>query len=568
MSAQKWHNGLRFQIVVLLTIALLPLGAVAIYQTNRVEDQAEQSAELALLALTARAARTEELMLERASGVTRFFATVAPDFIVHPNRCAEELTSFVAEYPVYSFIGIFPISGISDCSSAAAPVDLSGWDDFQTTLQTQERAIIVGNQPLLGDTPVFVVSEPYYTKGVFSGFVSLAIPRERLPEPTDSIESLGLVDLLTFNAQGDILTARSGLEAARAELPKDRALQLLNTTKGVAFSGPNTREEQRTYTVTPIQGTPVTVMGIWRTDETVADKLDAFIKPAVFPILMWFASMAVAMLSIYTLVLRPITRMRRNMDAFSKDRSIDKEKSQGAMPYELQALTDNFDSLTDAIMREEARLEDTLREKNVLIKEVHHRVKNNLQLIASIMNMHIRTAKHRETKSVLSRVQERVLSLATIHRDLYQSHDGGRVNAGNLVKEIVAKSVEMGISGEIEADVQTDIDPVMLYPDQAVPLSLLVAEALTNVMKYLGTNGSLKPQVITTLKQDGTRCTLTVINSIGAHEDQESTGLGAQLINAFAIQLGGTPKVEQTDTHYTFTLEFHVEEFEPEVRDF
>lgn len=431
-----------------------------------------------------------------------------------------------------------------------------------------ERAVTIGSQPMLSDASVFVISEPYFINGRFAGHVSLSIPRERLPEPTDSIEELGLVDLIMFNAEGDVITARGGLEPARAELPKDRALQLLHGSKSFVFSSPNTRSEQRIYTVAPIAGSPVTVMGIWRMNQTFADKLDDYIKPAVFPVLMVFASMAVALLSIYTLVLRPITRIRKNMDAFSKDRSIDKAVSQFAMPYELQALTDNFDSLTDAIMREEARLEDTLREKNVLIKEVHHRVKNNLQLIASIMNMHIRTAKKAETKTVLSRVQDRVLSLATIHRDLYQTHEGGRVNAGNLVKEIIAKSVEMGISAEDGVEVETDIDPVMLYPDQAVPLSLLVAEALTNVMKYLGAWDGAKPSVTAKLKQEGTVCTLSITNSIGSHEAQESTGLGAQLINAFAIQLGGTPEVTQSDESYRFTLEFPVEEFEPEVRDF
>lgn len=568
MTRQKWYNGLRFQIIFLLTLALLPIGAVAVYQTNRVEEQADQSTRLALLALTARAARSEEKTLERAIGVAEFFSSIAEVFIDNPARCADELPSFIEANPLYSFVGFLPKSGIAACSSSDKVIDFSSWPNFAETFAKQERTLDVNPKAPASGTSVFIVSEPFTVGGEFAGFVSLSIPHTALPTAVDSFEDMGLVELLTFNERGEVLTARNSAPSEVTELPQGRDLAQLTNSGRIAFAGTNMADEQRTYTVVPIGGSPARVMGVWRSNQSFASRLDAFIKPAIFPVLMWFASMAVALLSVYMLVLRHITRLQQNMDAFSKNRSIDKNSAKIVMPYELHALTGHFDSLTDDIMREEARLENTLREKNVLIKEVHHRVKNNLQLIASIMNMHIRTAKEAETKTVLSRVQDRVLSLATIHRDLYQSHEGGRVNTGDLVKEIVQKSLEMGIAVDTETEVNTDIDPVLLYPDQAVPLSLLVAEAMTNAMKHIGTKQSDAPYVSATLKQEGSHCTLTIVNSIGTYEAQDSTGLGEQLINAFAIQLGGRPVIEQTAQQYSFTLEFSVEEFEPETRDF
>ena len=81
----------------------------------------------------------------------------------------------------------------------------------------------------------------------------------------------------------------------------------------------------------------------------------------------------------------------------------------------------DFLSMAEGILQDEAELEDALREKSLLIREVHHRVKNNLQLIASIMNMQIRRSRNSETTSVVRRLQDRVLGLARVHRQMYEA---------------------------------------------------------------------------------------------------------------------------------------------------
>ena len=568
MTTPKWYNSLRVQIVLLLTLALFPLGAVAIYQTNRVQGEADRNAELALLALTSRAAKSEELILERAFGVAGFFASLAEDFVNDPDRCTRDLQRFIRDSDVFSFIGILPLSGVMVCSSSQRTYDFSNWPGFDEAVAAGTRTITVNQQAPLSGESVFVISEPFDIGGTFGGFISISVPHNGLPETSTELVDLGLKELITFNAQGEILTARGELDSAVQETPQDYTLQDLKGTFDLAFSGLNQWGERRTFTVVPIEGSPATVMGVWGPETSMADRLGAFIKPAVFPILMWFASMTVAMLSIYTLVLRHVARLRKNMDDFAETRAIDTSRGRRNMPNEFQALARNFDRMTDDIMREEAQLEDMVREKNVLIKEVHHRVKNNLQLISSIMNMQIRTAQQDETKSVLRRLQDRVLSLATIHRDLYQSQHGGMVNVGALVSEIVEKSIEIAVSADHKVEITTDIDPVLLYPDQAVPLSLLAAESMTNAMKYIGTRGPGKPSLAVSLKQDGQDCVLTMANSVGDVDDADGTGLGAQLMNAFAIQLRGKITTEEADGVYTMGLRFAIEEFEPETRDF
>ncbi len=567
-TTAAWYTGLRTQLVLLLSIALFPLGAVAIYQTDRVADQAKRNAELALLALTERAAKTEELIIERAIGTARFFAAVAPEFIADTDRCTRDLANFVAQEQQYSFVGILPLSGVITCSSSGVTLDVSQFPFFDENMKAQERMIVVNTAAPLSGRSVFNVSEPFYVDGAFSGYISLSIPHDRLSKAVDDLTELGLEELLIFNSDGDVLTARSGIDAALQELPVNRSLKSLMVPRGVAFRDQNQNAEVRTYTVTPIEGSPAAVMGVWQTEDSLAGALATFAQPAVFPVLMWFASMSVAYLAIHTLVLRHIARLRVNMDEFARNRNVEAVRQTTSMPNELQALNDNFARMTDDIIRDEAGLEDALREKGVLIKEVHHRVKNNLQLISSIMNMQIRKAEHEETRSVLSRLQDRVLSLATIHRDLYQTQNGGMVEVGALISEVFQNSLDFAATTTNFADVERDIDTVMLYPDQAVPLSLMMAEATTNAMKYFGAAKGKRPWVKVSLKQDGTQCTLILANSVGSDTGAVSTGLGTQLINAFAIQLGGKIERESSDESYMMTVRFKAEEFVPDTREF
>lgn len=561
-------RNLLVQTMLLMTLALLPLGAVAIFQTNRVATEAENSAQLALLAVTGRAAKTEELLIERAFGVAQFFGSIAGDFVDDPDACTEHLGSFIESDDTYSFIGILPISGLMTCSSTGLDYDFSSFPNFKPIMDAQKRSIEVNRNAALTGKSVFIVSEPFELDGAFAGFISISIPHDGLPNVSDQIEELGLQELVTFNADGEILTARSDIDTAALQLPASIPLDTLSTTQTKAFKAKNTAGEARRYTVVPIEGSPATVMGIWRVDTGLGNRIAAFIQPALFPVLMWVASMSVAMLSIYTLVLRHMVQLRKAMDNFAKNRRMSEPEKPMTMPIEFQSLNDNFEAMAQNIMQDEAKLEDSLREKNVLIKEVHHRVKNNLQLISSIMNMQIREAESEETKTVLARLQDRIISLATIHRDLYQSQNAGRVNTGALVTDIVEKTLELATSGNDVVDVTTNIEPVLLFPDQAVPLSLLMAEGMTNAMKYISSSENNKPWLKIGLAQADDTCTVSIENSVGAAVTSESTGLGAQLITAFGIQLGGKIEVEQDDDRYAMTVRFKIAEFTPETPDF
>src|SRR5690606_24216699 len=100
-------------------------------------------------------------------------------------------------------------------------------------------------------------------------------------------------------------------------------------------------------------------------------------------------------------------------------------------------------------------------------------------------------------------VQMRVMSIATVHRALYTTSTVGRVQADELLRGLVDKTIEAGLqpSGAIRID--TAYDPISLYPDQAVPLSLLASEAVTNALKYVGRHRGEVPWITVRLAHEG-----------------------------------------------------------------
>ncbi len=564
----QWYRRLNVQLVALMTLALLPLGSIAVYQTNRVAAEADRNVENALLGLTERAARSEQLLIERAVGAARLFGSIAPDLLDDPSTCAPILSRFVEGNPEFSFVGVLPLTGVVECSSGTEVIDYSGTTSFDADIASAAPVIDVSSVSTDSGS-VFIVSEPFQISGAFAGFVRVSVPLKQVPDTDEELDALGLQSLLTFNDDGTILTARGDKAEAMRELPTGLELAGLSTTEPQTFRAENQDGVERRYSVVTIEGSPAAVMAVWTTTDSVAGRWAGRVAAMVFPVLMWFASMCVAMLAMNTLVLRHLRRLRRSMDEFANSRQARFERTGHSLtPLEIEDLENNFQRMSEEILRDEALQEDALREKGVLVKEIHHRVKNNLQLISSIMNMQIRAAEHEETRTILRRLQERVLSLATIHRDLYQSENAGRVDVGKLVVEIVQKSTEMATADGTDIVVNLDVSPVMLYPDQAVPLSLLLAEASANALKFVGHGRRDKPQIDVTLRQEGDLCQVRLTNTIGGDAPEDSTGLGSTLMNAFAMQLGGRIDTTQTDDSYTLAMDFTIQDFAPEARDF
>jgi two-component sensor histidine kinase len=159
-----------------------------------------------------------------------------------------------------------------------------------------------------------------------------------------------------------------------------------------------------------------------------------------------------------------------------------------------------------------------------------------------------------------------VAALASIYKNLYQAEHLDSVNADRLMSEIINQMTRATIGPDRRLDVETELAPLVLPPDQAVPLTLLTTEAFTNALKYAGSPaGHSRPWVRVKLTREGEdMARLEVANSIGAQVVAlEGTGLGSQLIEAFATQLDTEATITATDKEYIFSMPFRIEKILP-----
>ncbi|HNW28821.1 MAG TPA: PAS domain S-box protein [Spirochaetota bacterium] len=209
----------------------------------------------------------------------------------------------------------------------------------------------------------------------------------------------------------------------------------------------------------------------------------------------------------------------------------------------------------------EDRLTSSLREKETLLKEIHHRVKNNMQVITSLLSLQAQYLGDAEMTKHFLEAENRIRSMALVHEKLYQSEDLGQIDFSLYLSEL-ANTIMYSYS-RISQSITMDIDarPVRLPVDQAIPAGLLVTELLTNAIKHaFPACWSGTPEVLISLRElDGAMVELSIRdNGIGLPEDKgigEAKTLGLSLVPMLAGQINGEVTLDRSrGTAFTITF--------------
>ncbi|MDU8944636.1 sensor histidine kinase [Ovoidimarina sediminis] len=556
------RRSLSARILFLLTIALLPIGLIAVQQTTSVVREAQSLVERDILARTSAAAGAEQAIIRDAQGAARALGTAALVIGTDTAKCTELMRAFVEESDAYVFAGFGGMDGAMECLSTGNPIDVSGLDDWADFVSDPGPMVTVNRRGLGTGQAVLVTSMPVSdTAGRFVGFTSVSIPLTL----ADTLLSLKIegVDLALTDRDGTVLSASSGsdqtsifdrMRIVPSELTLDRRGQILSIG--------NEDGRPVTAAIVPLIPDSLYLIGKWTNEKP--NGVTGIVGTAIpiFPVLMWLMGLVVAFLAIERLVLRHLRTFRRQLSRLSMEDQYQSYALLKGAPIEIVQIANSYNAMIDRIAAEHAEVEKASREKTLLLKEVHHRVKNNLQLIASILNMQLRHLEAPEAQRVLRRVQDRVMSLATIHKSLYVDANVEWVRADRILSEIINSVLNVGLPTESHLESHTDLQPVELNPDQAVPLSLLVTEAVTNAIKYAGASEGQTPEVSVVLTEPSEEIVnLTVRNTRGeirvqSREINDATGLGSRLIEAFVSQLDGELRVEDTPDAYALHVSF------------
>ena len=537
-------EGLGFRLGTLLSVAILPLGLISLVQTLHLSREAERASEIALLGRTSAAAAGERALLQSALGAADALGPAVLETIEDPKACSDLMRGFIERSATYIYAGVTMVDGISACNSTTKPRDLTNSPHYLTFIRNPSTLVTSTQKGSITGRPVVIISQPLYRETELLGYVSLSLSQELLRSTHSMTREADGARIITFNQLGQILSSDGG--DMGTALPRGQSLIALLARSETTFREESATGESRVFSVVPVIPGLVFALGSWSPQSSGLSVRLSNMTAVIYPLALWAVSLAVAYFAVYRLVIRHIRELRSQMRRFAIGTRNAPPPVLHDAPSEIEDVSQTFHNMARILIRDEAALEASVQEKTVLLKEVHHRVKNNLQLIASIINMQSRVIDDADAKRVLRSVQDRVGSLASIYKNLYQAEHLDAVEADRLIGDIVNQMVNASVAPGQGLRVLTEIEPLTLLPDQAVPLSLLATEAFTNALKYAGANvGSEGPVVRVNLTSpEQGWAVLEISNSMGEGAvPVEGTGLGSQLIEAFAMQLDGEAEV-------------------------
>jgi len=211
---------------------------------------------------------------------------------------------------------------------------------------------------------------------------------------------------------------------------------------------------------------------------TLARMLSLFL-----PLVMWFAAAAIGWFVVNRLLIRPLVLLRRVVAAYQPGEVLEPLQRIRTPALEIMALGETFHEISKDVATHEAEMAEGLETQRKLTREVHHRVKNNLQIIASLINLHARSAHNIEASDAYASIQRRVDALSVVHRNHFAELEENRgVGVRPLISELSASLRGTAPALARRFAIQIDSDNLHISQDVAVPIAFLLTELVELAM--------------------------------------------------------------------------------------
>ncbi len=502
-------------------------------QTRRAETQVHQFAAMA-------AAHERDFFYD----TWRLLVGLATDLTLPSagTRCPRIFSAFPDIYPEYGSLALIAADGRQVCSTdrtARDPVNHADAAWFRDAVQLRDFTLSDQVLDPAAGNPTLVAAMPLSGENdTIAGIIAVWIKLDRLERVA---RDAGLPDdgvVYVLDRKGDVLTRRTGGFLGDGGLPQpDLVTQVVND-EILEFRAESLDGLERAYSVVVLQGGAIHVLFGLPVTSTFAwidrDLNSRFILIGVTIL----AALVAAFIGGHFLV----TRWVRSLGGLAADYTagrLDKEVDLAGAPAELRELGRGFVTMGRRVALREADLKRTIAEKDVLIREIHHRVKNNLQTVLSMLSLRLRALRDPAARAALADVEMRVKALALVQRHLYLDDATSLVDVSALLSELAASLT----AARADVRLEVDLPPLAVDQDRATPLALAVTELLTNALNHglaPGSGGVIR----LTGRLEADRMTLTLADDGRGFEPGSGSGLGLLLMPGLVKQMGGESRVE------------------------
>lgn len=213
----------------------------------------------------------------------------------------------------------------------------------------------------------------------------------------------------------------------------------------------------------------------------------------------------------------------------------------------------------ETITKTNAKLKDAIDQKNVLYKELNHRVKNNLTILSGLVYLQESGEKSDKQKDLYKTLRERIQSMALVHQNLYEFNEALKINFQEYLRQLIP-NIAATFSNGVKTSTEISCDNLIIEMEEAVPLAMIINEIITNSFKHAFSNGNFGKISLWSEIINGKRVIHYRDNGPGMPNDYEhinSQSLGMRLVKLMILQLKATLKYEGDKNGAYFTIELH-----------
>ncbi len=538
MSRLAWGplTTIRSRLGLALSLALLPLLLLGAAQAGLSFRKEAETQRLTLALAAERGAATARARMASAQVLIE---TLAPEAVGY--QCVQRLSELSRRLPGYENLIRYDGQGRVTCAAASAAGGYAGGQAaWFNRLRGGEASLVVPAPAALspGRPALLAAQAATDAQGHFDGALAAVIDLASLkPEIADrALPADTRIDLA--DAQGHPL-ALSG--PADDMSPPQGYAERVRRDGSLVYYGRDRQGHDRVFSAAPLAGDVFIILSAPSQGWFSWARLNP-LSSLLFPLLSFFIALAAVWFAVERVVVRWLAYLQRIAAIYAKGRFTVRPLQAENAPPEVRELAHALEHMADAIAARDASLLDSLAQKDALMREIHHRVKNNLQVITSLLSMQQRSLTDPAARTAMADTRQRIAALALIYRALYQGPDLKRVDLRTFLGDLLGQMITDHQHDSAPIRTELDADELNIDPDKLAPLALFAVEAISNAQKHALAHrgGVLHIRFIVA----GDEAELLIADEgSGATPELATDGVGRTLMAAFARQLRGRMEV-------------------------